>query len=217
MKLFNYAVNLLFPTKCPFCGCVLEREEQLCSECQASLPWLEGSKAQSHVSFCTDCISPLYYDERVRNAIQHYKFHGVFRNHKRFGIWMAQCVQANYELAFDAVTWVPLHPKRKAERGYDQSELLAKTMAKALELPLVEALRKKSNIKAQSGITEDSARQANVLGVYELSVQSVEGQCLLLVDDVVTTGATLSEAARVLLDAGARKIYAVTLAKARSK
>lgn len=215
MKLFHEAVNLLFPPKCPFCGAILEREVQrLCLACQGSLPWLEGATAQSHVSFCKDCISPLGYDNKVRNAVRRYKFHGVSCSHESFGLWMAQCVQAHYALAFDAVTWVPLHRTRRAERGYDQSQLLAQTVAQSLALPLYATLEKTSNIKAQSSITEDSARQANVLGVYE-ATQHVQDMRLLLVDDVVTTGSTLSEAARVLLDAGATEIYAVTLAKAR--
>ena len=109
---------------------------------------------------------------------------------------------------------MPIHPKRKKRRGYDQSELLAKAVAEALGLPSLSLLRKTVNTPPQSTLPGEEARRANVLGVYEVTEGAwVEGKKLLLVDDVMTTGATLSQCALMLKLAGADHVAAVNLAK----
>ena len=128
----------------------------------------------------------------------------------------AQCVRDNRAAPLDLVTWIPLSPKRRRKRGFDQAEALARAVARELDLPVRGTLEKFRNNDPQSHLHEASERRANVLGVYRLK-ESVDlaGLRVLLVDDVVTSGATLSECARLLRSAGAAEVLCATLAQAR--
>ena len=111
---------------------------------------------------------------------------------------------------------MPLSDRRKKERGYDQAFLLASAAALELGDVAVETLRKERNTDPQSGITEDAQRRANVLGAYTpVDPELVAGKRVLLIDDVVTTGSTLSECARTLRTMGAEDVVCAALARAR--
>ena len=128
---------------------------------------------------------------------------------------MAQCVKDHFTQPFDVITWAPLSKKRLKQRGYDQAELLARAIGESLGLEAVPLLVKARDIPAQSGIQEEAARRANVLGAYALLPGAqAKGKRILLADDVVTSGSTLSECARTLLSSGAAEVCAVTLAQA---
>ena len=217
MKLLDDLLDLLFPPKCPFCQSILETPaDPVCPACQKSLPWLVGRAGERKVDFTQGCCSPLAYRGAVREAIHRYKFSGVRAYVRPFGLLMAQCVQDRPEMAADLVTWAPLSRKRRRERGYDQGELLARAMAKRLGLPAVPTLVKARHTQPQSGLDSAEARRANALGAYALLPGAdVAGRHVLLADDVVTSGATLSECARTLLEAGAAEVWCVTLAQAR--
>ena len=217
MKLLDDLLDLLFPPKCPFCQSILEAPaDPVCPACQKSLPWLVGRAGERTVDFTQGCCSPLAYRGAVREAIHRYKFSGVRAYARPFGLLMAQCVQDRPEMAADLVTWAPLSRKRRRERGYDQGELLARAMAKRLGLPAVPTLVKARHTQPQSGLDSAEARRANALGAYAiLNGAEVAGKRVLLADDVVTSGATLSECARTLLEAGAECVWCVTLAQAR--
>ena len=124
---------------------------------------------------------------------------------------MAACVR-EHGLTADLVTWVPLSRNRLRRRGYDQARLLAEEVAGRLALPCEQTLEKIRNNPAQSGTSGAEERQKNVIGVYR-AVTSFAGEHVLLVDDIVTTGATLSEAAKELLNAGAEQVSGLTLAR----
>lgn len=135
---------------------------------------------------------------------------------RAYGILVAQCVRDHWDKPLDGVTWTPLSRQRRRERGYDQAQLLAKWTARELELPVLGMLDKVRDIPPQSGIQDDARRRANVLGAYRLRRDArPEGMNLLLVDDVVTSGSTLSECARLLSGAGAETVVCATLAQAR--
>ena len=217
MKLLDDLLDLLFPPKCPFCQSILEMPaDPVCPACQKTLPWLIGRAGERKVDFTRGCCSPLAYRGTVRESIHRYKFSGVRAYARPFGVLMAQCVQDRPEMAPELITWAPLSRKRRRERGYDQGELLARAMAKQLGLPAVPTLVKARHTQPQSGLDSAEARRANALGAYAiLNGAEVAGRRVLLADDVVTSGATLSECARTLLEAGAECVWCVTLAQAR--
>lgn len=216
-KAKNWILDLLFPPKCPFCGTILRKpEELLCAACQRELPWLTGKEAERTVDFAKVCLSPMAYREKVPEAVRRYKFRGVRAYAEPFGVLMAQCVRDRGLEGLDGVTWAPLSKKRLRARGYDQAKLLAAQVAKDLELPLLPTLDKLRHTRPQSGIEQDAARRANALGAYgRKEGLSLEGKRLLLVDDVVTSGSTLSECARLLCQGGA-EVCCLTLAQART-
>ncbi|RHR11102.1 ComF family protein [Pseudoflavonifractor sp. AF19-9AC] len=219
MSLGTAILNLLFPPKCPFCHVVLEDPEAgLCPDCQVSLPWLTGQAAERKIEFADGCYSPLAYRDRVREGVHHLKFHRCRASTAPFGMLMAQCARDHLTEKADAVTWTPLSRKRLRQRGFDQAELLARAVGKELGLPVVPTLEKFRNTQPQSSLTEAAQRRANARGAYRLRPGAqVSGQRLLLVDDVVTSGATLDECAYLLKQAGAQRVWCLTLAQAGHK
>lgn len=213
----GFVLDLLFPPKCVFCGKVLDTGETgLCRRCQRELPWLTGGEAELTGEFFSLCAAPLRYQDKVRDSIRRYKFMGRRGYYKVYGRLVAQCVHDHLAGRYDLITWVPLSPRRKKERGYDQSFLLASAAALELGDVAVETLRKELDNQPQSGLTEDAQRRANVLGAYTpVDKALVEGKRLLIIDDVVTTGSTLSECARVLRTMGAADVVCAALARAR--
>lgn len=217
MKLNAILLDLLYPRKCPFCGTVLDRGgEGLCARCQGELPWTRTEEQGKAVDFCDECLSPLWYRGRVPEGIRRYKFEGGQIHSAVFGDFMAQCLKDRFDGAADLITWVPLSRKRRRERGYDQARLLAERVAVQSGLPSAALLEKARDTEVQSRLTEESARRANVQGAYRvLEGADVAGRRIILVDDVATSGATLSECAFCLRAAGAASVTALTLARAR--
>ena len=210
-------LDLIFPPKCVFCGKVLDSgEDGLCARCQRDLPWLADGEAELTGEFFSLCAAPLRYQDKVRDSIRRYKFNGRRGYHKLYGKLVAQCVHDHLAGRYDLITWVPLSRQRKKERGYDQAFLLASAAALELGEVAVETLRKERHTAAQSGLTEAAQRRANVLGAYTpVDPELVAGKRVLLIDDVVTTGSTLSECARTLRTMGAKDVVCAALARAR--
>ena len=127
---------------------------------------------------------------------------------------MAQCMTDQWTEPVDVIVWVPLSKKRLRRRGYDQAERLARRVGELTGLPVVRGLKKVRETEIQSLISGDAARRANVLGAYEASGGELKGKRILLVDDVCTSGATLSECAACLRMAGAESVVGLTFARA---
>lgn len=211
-------LDLLFPPKCVFCKKLLHKgEDGICARCQEHLPWCVGPEAEQSMEFISLCASPLWYQDEVRESFHRYKFKGSRGYAKVYGRLMAQCVRDHLAGRYDLITWVPLSEQRRKSRGYDQAMLLAEAAALELGDVAAETLTKVRDTGAQSGLgKDDSARRANVLGAYRpTDPELIAGQRVLLIDDVVTTGSTLSECARTLRTAGAADVVCVTLARAR--
>ena len=213
----GFVLDLLFPPKCVFCGKVLDAgEDGLCARCQRELPWLTDGEAELTGEFFSLCAASLRYQDKVRDSVRRYKFKGRRGYHKLYGRLVAQCVHDHLAGRYDLITWVPLSPQRKKERGYDQAFLLASAAALELNDVAVETLRKGRDNAAQSGLAGEAERRANVLGAYQpVDPELVEGKRVLMIDDVVTTGSTLSECARMLRSMGAADVVCATLARAR--
>lgn len=216
-RLWERFLDLLFPPKCVFCRALLaEHEGDLCARCRRELPWISGQPSEQKQEFIALAVCPLWYEDAVRASFHRYKFHGRTCYAGPYGRLVADCARTHLSSSCDLVTWVPLSRRRRRERGYDQAERIARTVAAELELPLLSTLEKIRDTRPQSGLTENSARRANVLGAYRcINSGAVEGKRVLLIDDVLTSGATASECARILRTAGAKTVFCATLARAR--
>lgn len=216
MRAGQWLLDLLYPRKCPFCGRVLERGETgWCARCPEELPWTEPGDGKT-VEGCDACLSPLWYRDGVRKGVRRYKFGGGKSHAALFGQLMAQCLQDRGTGRVDLITWAPLHPQRKQERGYDQAELLARRVGELSGLPVAGTLEKARATAVQSQAGEDGARRDNVRGAYRvLPGAELAGKRVVLVDDVATSGATLAECAAALRGAGAASVTGLTLARAR--
>ncbi len=210
-KLQRNMLDLFFPRHCPFCGRIVGRE-LLCGTCKASLPYC----GEVRTGGFGRCAAPLYYEDAVREAILAFKFKGKLEALDCFGSLMAQTAAEAFSGAFDAVTWAPVSRKRLRQRGYDQARLLCASLCVDWHMKPQETLRKVRDNPAQSGMEDAAARRANVLGVYEaVRPADIAGKRFLLVDDILTTGATLGECVRVLKEAGAADAVCLTLAAVR--
>lgn len=216
MGFFSNILDLFFPPKCIFCGRFLQKGAAcLCEKCADSLPFTKGAQVSQKGDFFDVCVSPLLYEGDVRKSVLRFKFRGAAAYADCYGSLMAQCVRENLSGKYNLITWVPLSSKRAKARGYDQAMLLALAVALELDDVAVETLVKTTNVQAQSTITDKEMRRANVSGVYELKDKElIEGKRILLIDDIITTGSTLSECARVLLMSGAESVVCATLARA---
>jgi ComF family protein len=175
-----------------------------------------GEQALRQVEFAEGCLSPLRYGSGVRRAVHQYKYAKVAAYSVPLGKLVAQCVQDGLPGRADALTWAPLSKQRLRQRGFDQAEQLARRAGEVLSLPVVCALKKVRDTSPQSLLKDAAQRRANVLGAYVVRPDAdVSGMRLIVVDDVVTSGATLSECARALRQSGAAKVWCATLAQAR--
>lgn len=215
MKVIPFLLDLLYPPRCAFCHDFLETSrEGICAHCKTGLPFAQNGGRQ-HFPFIPVCVSPLNYEGNVRESLLRYKFGGATGYAKVYGRLVAETVRAELPGAFDLITWVPLSCKRLRQRGYDQARLLAKATAKALGMPLTPTLYKQRNTQPQSGTGDAAKRRANITGAYRMKKDAdVTGKRILLIDDIVTTGSTLSECARVLGKAGAEQVVCATVARA---
>ena len=204
-------LNLLYPPKCAFCRRLVRDGRMLCPDCAQKLPAPTKEMQRQEISNLALCLSPLYYTGDVRQSLHRYKFRGAAAYYRVYAELMTACLR-EHAVTADLVTWVPLSRKRLRKRGYDQARLLAEEVARLTGLPCEQTLEKPIHNPAQSGTRSAEERRKNVQGVYR-AVTSFCGEQVLLVDDIVTTGATLSAAAEVLLNAGAEQVAGLTLAR----
>ena len=211
MSFLESLASLLFPPRCAFCGRPGVRG--VCPDCEKALPYCKTPLHER--AEIGACLAPLKYEGIVREALLSYKFHGSQSRCAGFGDILAQAAAEHFGGEFDLVTYVPVSKKRKAERGYDQSYLLARETCRHWSVAPETLLQKTKDNAAQSSLSSREERQKNVVGAYTaVNEDKIKGQRILLIDDILTTGATLREAARVLREAGAAKVICATLAAA---
>ena len=211
MSILKSFASLLFPPHCAFCGKV--GVQGVCPACEKALPYCKTPLHER--AEIGACLAPLKYEGIVRDALLNYKFHGSQSRCTGFGDILAQASAEHFGGQFDLVTFVPVSKKRRRERGYDQSYLLARETCRHWDTAPAALLQKTRDNPAQSSLSSREERQKNVAGVYAaVNEEKIRGARILLIDDILTTGATLREAARVLREAGAEKVICATLAAA---
>ena len=217
MRLLNFVLNLLFPPKCLLCRHILaDHELDLCHKCRIDGP--ECTNYQKKLPFIDSWAAVWYYEDTARRSLLRYKFRGARSYANGYGRLLAMKLQEVHPEGFDVLTWVPVSRLRRFTRGYDQVELLAQAVSSELGMEPMPLLRKIRHNRPQSGIIGDAQRRANVLGVYRVeNPELLQGKKVLLLDDIITTGATAGECARVLLTAGAKEIHCGAMAIARRR
>ena len=207
-------LQILFPPKCILCRKVLpENETDLCRDCRQTQPEFQGHKIK--LSFLAEWTGVWYYKENVRQSILRYKFRSRRSYAQSYGRLLAMKLMNEGWEDVDLLTWAPISRRRKRTRGYDQTQLLGQAVAAELGMELTPTLIKIRHTKPQSTMGGISQRKANILGAYRvIDPDLVKDKRILLLDDILTTGATASECARMLLTAGAKEVKLATLAVA---
>mgnify|MGYP002514175288 CR=1 FL=1 len=214
MKLFTLINHLLFPEKCVLCGQILRKEQlDLCSKCRIDQP--ECAVSREKYPYLDSWIALWDYRDNVRRSLLKYKFYGRRNYAAAYGRLLSMKLLREERTGVDLITWIPISQKRLKKRGFDQVELLAKAVGRELGMEPQPLLKKIRNNPPQSGIVGQAKRRANVLGIYRMAENvDVEGKRILLLDDILTTGATAGECARVLLTAGAAEVHCAVVAAA---
>ena len=223
------SVDWLFPATCAGCE---KPGLRWCEDCQRQVELLGanvcrrcGRPQQDH-TVCQTCKAepPLYqslaswavYGGPLRQAIHKLKYNHDLGLGDTFSQYLVECL-AQQAWAVDLVLPVPASPKRLKERGYNQADLLAKPLARAFGLHYEpKGLSKIKETTSQVGLTRPQ-RQMNVTGAFISEGSIVHGARVLVVDDVTTTGATMEACAQALLEAGAERVWGLTLARAGSQ
>jgi len=215
MKLYHYIMSLLFPPKCVLCGRLLKRNEtDLCPDCRRDAPQYPNRKEK--LQFLDSFAAVWYYEGSVRKSLLRYKFYNARSFAGPYGRLLAMKLLQIHPEGFEVLTWVPVSRLRRFRRGYDQVELLARAVGKELGMDPVPTLQKVRHNRPQSRIFGEEKRRANVLGAYRVpDREQIAGKRVLLLDDILTTGATAGECARVLLSAGAKEVHCAAVAAAR--
>ena len=208
-------MDLLFPRRCVFCHKLIETEDPMCRDCRRKISLMAGERHKKKLTASVDCYAPLFYEGDVRASLLRYKFQGQSVYAEVYGEFLSKCIDEN-EISCDSITWVPLSWRRLHRRGYDQARLLAEQIASRYGYSCVPLLKKVRDNPAQSRTGDAAKRKANVAGAYAaINEERIKGKRILLVDDIVTTGATLCEAVKTLKAAGAGEIICIALAQKR--
>jgi competence protein ComFC len=228
---FDTAGQLLFPpgVTCPACGGELDgtTTDGLCTACRPvynkTFCRRCGRGIGNLAELCETCIahgeydftaarSPLVYEDTAKRLVYAFKYGGAKYLAHFMADKMAECCREN-GFTPDVLTFVPLHKKRKRRRGYNQSELLAAALGKALSVPHTPLLEKTVHTKNLAKLNR-AGRVAVIKDSFSFTgtADAVKNKTVLLVDDVLTTGATSGECARVLKKAGAKEIFVITFA-----
>ncbi|RLD42782.1 MAG: ComF family protein [Bacteroidetes bacterium] len=228
IRWFNDLLHLIFPNVCQACGqSLLQQEKVICFSCLYKLPktgyHLHAENAVSRVFWGRVDIhaasSFLFFskDGKVQHLIHSLKYKG----HQETGVYLGKLfgldlIKSDLYKDVDIVVPVPLHPKKQYKRGFNQSESIANGIGEAMKIPVVvDRLIRQVHTSSQTKKSRNS-RWDNVKGVFGLVEPGVfENKHILLVDDVLTTGATLESSAHTLLEITGTKVSVVTLAYAQ--
>lgn len=211
--LLNKIINELYPNQCIICGKLYS--DEICIKCYKTLEILAKTQKYNNKSF-KEHIYLFKYEGRIRKLIIDYKF-----NDKAYlSNFFTKIIIKNEKIcrkikSYDIIIPVPIHKKRKNERGYNQSELIAKKIVENInQLQLVtDSLIKQKNTVAQSTLTKQQRKQ-NVKQVYKIAnKQKIQNKKIILLDDIYTTGATAEECSKILKQNGAKEILVLTIAK----
>lgn len=195
------AAERIHPPLCPRCGRPQPRE-QVCYLCRETPPTLDGIR------------SVAYFEGSLREAIHRFKYHGV----QALADPLARLLvdyQAKNQLPAEVVIPVPLHPDREAERGYNQSALLARALAVRCGLPTADNALTRVRATAPQVTLDVLERRSNVAGAFHARQADVANRRVLLIDDVYTTGATMDACGLALKAGGAKAVWGLTLARVR--
>ncbi len=230
-------LDSLWPRRCAVCQRPVDRPGRyICADCVNRVPFIEVKgccrvcgRALEGMSFdwcCEDCskLHPPFFDRaasavrfeaEMRELITAFKFHQHLELTADFTDWLEGAAKARFLVReIEAIIPMPTRYYPRINKGYNPSELLAKGLAKRFDKPYsAHILARQGKFRQQAKLSEDERRENVKDTIRVRQPERVKGKCLLLIDDIMTTGSTLSEAARALKLAGAQKVWCLTLAR----
>lgn len=210
---------MIYPQVCSICGKL--NSKSLCNKCKIRLEKEYDFKSDNYSQDIEKNFKEHHYffryENLIRNQILSLKFHEKPYIYKTIAYFLEN-KRKNFEnlKKYDIIIVVPVSKKRQKERGYNQSELIAKEISKMLSIKIEKNIIKKlKNTPPQSSLNKEQ-RQENIRGVYRaFNIEKIENKNILIIDDIYTTGNTVNECAKVLVEKGINKqsIGVLTIAK----
>lgn len=218
--------DLIFPNRCPFCGKVIHWSGYCCSDCFDRAEWIDYDKVKicrrcGHYIcecdkgeiFCDSCFtSAAYTDETVRNAVLSMKYRQSENAAVIFSHQLSVLLAKETDNGFDIIVPVPMHKKNIRRRGYNQAEILAEHLSELMGIPVKNDLIGKHYSKETQHSRTAEERRAAVMSEYFALEQRLNGENVLLCDDIFTTGSTVNRCAQLLKDIGAASVTAAVCA-----
>lgn len=218
----------LYPPTCLLCGAPGAAGLDLCPGCLRALPWnlsacrscaaplpMPGTCGQclSHPPAFDAALTPLLYRPPLDWLVQGFKFNQRLAPGRLLGELLARHVERQVSAMPELIVPVPLHPARLRERGYNQALELARPLARQFGIPLAPGLARRTRATATQSLLGAEERRRNVRGAFEL-IQPLTVRHVAIIDDVIATGSTVGELARLLRRAGAERIEVWAVARA---
>lgn len=203
-------LDFLFPHICIFCSTV---GNPVCEKCvqEKFISYPDKNFENDETTYLDNIFINYAYNEPVSKLLFDYKYNGCFSYHK----FISELIFRNSKEVLnqnDFITFVPMHRKKQWTRGYNQSELLARSLSKRAKIPLINVLQKAKNTKSQADLNREE-RLKNLDDAFEINSNiSLLDRSVIIIDDVITTGSTLNECAKVLKSVGAREVIGVVFA-----
>ncbi len=205
-------LHFLFTTRCPVCGEFIYPEELFCDECSKKISHFTG---EFSVPGAESYTAAFVYDKNISPAVILLK-RGICGNADRaLALPLAEKLKKNSTAdSVDLILPVPMHKKAQRERGYNQAELIAKIIGSDLDLPVITDCVVKVRKTAAQKELDRIHRRTNLKGAFRvLRPELIRGKSVLVIDDICTTGSTLTELAEVLRKNGAKKVFCATACK----
>ena len=233
-KIFHRGIEIIYPSTCPICSQVLDKKfnkkNYICEQCSKKLSYIESPRClkcgkpvdNAETEFCYDCsrVKHIYsqgvgvwaYTNEIKNSIYQFKYH----NKREYGEFYGYEVKNRYESIIkswnaDVLIPVPLHKSKLRKRGYNQAEIIAKSIGTFLDIPVdSQLLNRKKKTLAQKELN-DKERLKNLENAFIIGEKVVKYKNVIIVDDIYTTGTTIDACSKILIDAGVAKVYYISL------
>ncbi len=224
MRWTSSLLNFFYPNRCPACGCLISAHELVCADCEDTL-LLEQD------AYCHDCGKVACICKRGTNSYDKAVICSAYRDHTvpaivrlkksentNFAVYAAQILASRLEYGvsyykkIDCVMPVPMHKSKQRMRGYNQASLIGKEIARLMDIPFREDVLTKDRSGAEQHTMKSAAERAGNVSGFGICECSLAGMRILLCDDVLTTGSTMSRCASLLKEKGASAVIAAAAA-----
>ena len=221
-------MGMLYPQTCYFCGKICKKS--MCTECAEKVEYIEEPRCKkcgkpiryAEKEYCHDCTEHMFCYEQGKSIWLHkgpvlwsvYQF--KYHNRRIYAEFYAEEWWRLYgnklkEWEIDVIVPIPLHPKRRRKRGYNQAEVLAKELGKRCGIPVdTKMVVRRVNTKPQK-MLNDRERKKNLRSAFGVTSHRKKANNILLIDDIYTTGNTIDSVAQLLKENGAEKVYFLTI------
>lgn len=211
-KIWSFVLDCIFPQSCLGCG---QDDIFLCNNCRTTITSPGYFEEPGHQITALQSLTKYEHGSVTSNLIESLKYNFSANARAEITQWITNSTEILHTIEADLIIPIPLHPRRQAERGFNQAQIIARPVATYLNKPLVITALCRVKSTKQQALLGKIERAKNTAGAFSVQKKNaIQGKTCLLVDDVYTTGSTMQAAAKALLDAGAAKVIGFTLARA---